>query len=197
MGPGIIIPVVLVAIVVPLGFVWARRTFKEPEGGDDVQIAPPSTRLTSNALRKLGAPPWRLVYEINPDRLGGVEQVAIGPAGVFAIVTSMDPVPPVPDAPPDPRDVARAAILRGALDDALRRCAMTSDRLVTVHWGVSDTGGPLSVEALPGTLAVDGHRIDEWAAKAARADGPSLSPAQVDLAWQTVVTAIGRPDPLA
>jgi hypothetical protein len=24
-----------------------------------------------------------------------------------------------------------------------------------------------------------------------------LSPAQVDLAWQTVVTSIGRPDPLA
>jgi len=40
--------------------------------------------------------------------------------------------------------------------------------------------------------------VREWADNAAAGrDGPPLSPAQVDLAWQTVVTAIGRPDPLA
>ena len=87
-------------------------------------------------MRTLESPPWRIVYEISPDRLGGVEHVLIGPAGIFAIVTSMDPMPPA-GRRPDPHAVAAAAILRGALDDALRRCAMTSDRLVTVHWGVT------------------------------------------------------------
>ena len=72
---------------------------------------------------------------------------------------------------------------------------MTSDRLVTVHWGANEGAAPVSVEVLPGVTAVDGRRVRDWADSAAAGrDGPPLSPAQVDLAWQTVVTAIGRPD---
>jgi hypothetical protein len=123
--------------------------------------------------------------------------VVIGPAGVFALETSMDPLPK-PTADADPQAVAAAAIMRGGLDDALRRCAMASDRLVRIHWGVNAAGTPVSVDLLPGVIAVDGRHIDEWAAAATTGrDRPTLSPAQVDLAWQTVVTAIGRPDPLA
>ncbi|HZB39705.1 MAG TPA: hypothetical protein VE487_01995 [Ilumatobacter sp.] len=197
MGPGIVIPVLLVAIVVPVALVWARRRFKEGGAVADELPAAPAARLTSNALRALDSPPWRVVYEIGHERLGGVEHVLIGPAGIFAMVTSMDPLPrPITD--PDARAVAAAAILRGALDDALRRCGMTSDRLINMYWGMNEVDAPSSVEALPGTTAVDGRHVHDWAAGAAAGrDGPPLSPAQVDLAWQTVVTAIGRPDPLA
>lgn len=197
MGPGIIIPVLLVAIVVPLVFVWARRRFKELGGAGDDPPSAPAARLTSNALRSLESPPWRVVYEIAPERMSGVEHVVIGPAGVFALETSMDPLPK-PIADPDPHAVAAAAIMRGGLDDALRRCAMVSDRLVRIHWGVNDPTTPASIELLPGVTAVDGRQIAEWAGSARSGmDGPSLSPAQIDLAWQAVVTAIGRPDPLA
>jgi hypothetical protein len=197
MGPGIIIPVLIVVIVVPLVYVWLRRRFKDLAGGTDELPSAPATRLTSNALRSLESPPWRVVYEIAPERMSGVEHVVIGPAGVFALVTSMDPMPK-PIANPDPHAVAAAAIMRGGLDDALRRCAMSSDRLVRIQWGVNDPATPASVDLLPGATAVDGRHLGEWAASlSAGHDGPLLSPAQVDLAWQTVTTAIGRPDPLA
>lgn len=197
MGPGIIIPVLLLAVVVPVGFVWARQRFKEPGSVAGELPSAPAVRLTSKALRELESPPWRVVYEIGPDRMDGVEHVLVGPAGIFAVVTSMDPMPrAVSD--PDPHAVAAAAIKRGGLDEALRRCAMTSDRLVTVQWGANEGAAPLSLEVLPGVTAVDGRRVGDWAESAtAGRDGPALSPAQVDLAWQTVVTAIGRPDPLA
>lgn len=194
MGVGIIVPVVLVAVVVPIVFVWARSTLRDGGAVHDDQAAGASGgRLTSNALRALPSPPWRVVYEIAPDKLGGVEHVLVGPAGVFAVRTSMDPLPAPPTTAPDARRVAEAAVVRGALDDALVRCAMASDRLVVVHWGAPDGGGPTSVEVLPGVTAVDGRRVDTWVADLAA----ELTPAQVDLAWRTVVTAIGRPDPLA
>jgi hypothetical protein len=197
MGPGILIPVLVIAIVVPVGVTWAHRRFKSPEAADDEPATAPGARLTSNALRTLATPPWRVVYEIHHERLGGVEHVVIGPPGIFALVTSMDPMPTAPDGDPDAHAIAQAAILRGALDDALRRCAMTSDRLLTVHWGVNGAGDA-AVDLVPGATAVDGRQIEAWAgSQAARADGTSLTPAQVDLAWQTVVTSIGRPDPLA
>jgi hypothetical protein len=196
MGPGIIIPVLLVVVLVPVVFVWARRRFKEPGAVADELSSAPATRLTSNALRALESPPWRVVYEIAPERMNGVEHVLIGPAGIFAVVTSMDPMPR-PIADPDPHAVAAAAIMRGGLDDALRRCAMTSDRLITIYWGANAVAAPVSVEVLPGATALDGRHVREWAESTATGrDGPALSPAQVDLAWQTVLTAIGRPDPL-
>lgn len=194
MGPGIIVPVVVLAVAVPVALAIAKRKLKNPGAAAGAPTPVPSARLTSNALRALPVPPWRVIYEIADDKLGGVEHVLIGPPGVFALQTSMEPLPPPPSSDPDARDVARAAIVRGALDDALRRCAMTSDRLILVHWGVPTSGtNPQSTEPLPAVTAVDGRQLAEWAS---RQNGP-LSPAQVDLAWQTVLTAIGRPDPLA
>ena len=197
MGPGIIIPLLLVAVVVPVVFVWARRRFKEQaDTGGELPTAP-AVRLTSNALRALESPPWRVVYEIAADRMNGVEHVLIGPAGVFAVETSMDPLP-APVAGADPHAVAAAAIMRGGLDDALRRCAMARDRLVRIPWGANPADTPASVDLMPGVTAVDGRRITEWTRDVTTGrDGPTLSPAQIDLAWQTVLTAIGRPDPLA
>lgn len=191
MTPGIVIPIILLLIAVSFGFRWARG-LKAGASAPVEAAPPPSARLTSNALRELPSPPWRVVYEVSADKLGGIEHVLIGPPGVFAMQTSMEPLPQPSE--PDPRAIGRAAIARGPLDDALRRCAMSSDSLVTVHWGIDQqaTRGP-SLEVVPGQLAVDGRRIDEWC----RSLPAALTPAQVDLAWQTVLTSIGRPDPLA
>ncbi len=191
MTPGIVIPIILLLIVVSVGFRWARG-LKSGASAPVEAAPPPSARLTSNALRSLPTPPWRVVYEIAADKLGGIEHVLIGPPGIYAMQTSMDPLPQPSE--PDPRAIGRAAIVRGPLDDALRRCAMSSAALVTVHWGIDQDGsrGP-ALEVVPGALAVDGRRIDRWTESMPAA----LTPAQVDLAWQTVLTSIGRPDPLA
>ncbi len=196
MGPGIIIPLLVITIVVPVAIMWATKTFKSGgQSGTADAVGPPSARLTSNALRELPAPPWRIVYEIAGDKMGGVEHVLIGPPGIFALETSMEPLPPAPTGAPDAHEVAQVAIARGGLDDVLRRCAMSSDRLIQVHWGQRDGDQqPIAVELLAGATAVDGRSLAQWAAGL---DGITLTPAQVDLAWQTVLTGIGRPDPLA
>lgn len=206
MGPGIIIPVVLIGVVVPLAFTLAKRYLKDGAGSlTDEPIVAPSARLTSNALRELPSPSWRVAYEIAEEKLGGIGHVLVGPAGIFAVQTSMEPLPAPPPAAsadhPEPHAVAAAAIARGGLDDALRRCAMTSDRLLTVHWGAPIDGAPIAIDTVPGATAVQGRSVAEWAVLvtaevvADPARSP-LSPAQVDLAWQTVTIAIGRPDPL-
>jgi hypothetical protein len=197
MGLGIIIPVLVLLVVVPMAFWWAKTNLKDaPAKWSDEPVVAPAARLTSTALRELPTPPWRVVYEIAADKLGGIEHVLIGPAGVFGLRTTMDPMPSGdPDPEPDARAVAEAAIVRGDLDDALKRCAMTSDRLVEVHWGAGRDGRPSSSsDVLPGVTAVDGRSLTTWASSLGT---EAMSPAQVDLAWQTVVTAIGRPDPLS
>lgn len=192
MGPGIFIPLLLISIGVPVALAWAKKNLKEAAANSrDDPVTAPAARLTSNALRELSTPPWRVIYEIANDKLGGIEHVMLGPAGVFAIQTSMETLPESAAADPDPHTVAQAAIIRGSLDDALGRCAMSSDRLVRVHWGAGASG---SADLMPGLTAVDGRSLIEWTEKL---PDRGLSPAQVDLAWQTVLTSIGRPDPLA
>jgi hypothetical protein len=198
MGPGIIIPVAVLAVAIPVVLGVTRRRFKQVAAGigpDLRQGSDPSVRLTSNALRALSTPPWRVVHEIGVQRLGGIDHVVIGPTGVLPITTTIEPLPQAPaDDAADPTAIAEAAVMRGDVDDALRRCAMSTDRLVVVHWGVNRQPDVISVDLLPGVVAVDGRAVQAWLDEL---DGERLSPAQVDLAWQTIVTAIGRPDPLA
>jgi hypothetical protein len=197
MGPGIIIPVVVLAVIVPSALTLARRKFKAATAGDGASRTgvgiDPSVRLTSNALRALTSPPWRVIHEIAPQRLSGIDHVVIGPAGVLPIVTSIEPLPR-PPFEHDPTAVAAAAVQRSELDDALRRCAMSSDRLVVVHWGASSEPDTTACEPVRGVVAVDGRALQAWLEQL---DTTSLSPAQVDLAWSTILTAIGRPNPLA
>jgi hypothetical protein len=190
MGPGIVIPVVLIGVVVPVVFAWAKKLKEPPTSLDEELSTAPAVRLTSKALHELTNPPWRVVYEIAPDKLGGIEHVLIGPAGTYAVQTSMEPLPPAGHGEADPHAVANAAIVRGALDDALATCGLSSDRLLRVHWGAGSGG---SVTLLPGVTAVDGRSIKAWTDSL---DVAALSATQVDLAWQTVLRSIGRPDPL-
>jgi hypothetical protein len=193
MGLDITIPIIVIVLLMPLGVFWAKRYFKD---GVDVREADvfvaPSDRLTSRSLRELESPPWRIVYEIPHGKLNGIAHVLIGPAGVFALRTTMDPMPAPTRDEPDARAIGQSAIARGAVDDALRRCAMSTDRLVFVHWGVNE-GSEIATEVMPAVTAVDGRELHTWA-KGLRNE--SLTASQVDLAWQTIVTAIGRPDPL-
>jgi hypothetical protein len=197
MGPGIVIPVVFVLVIAPITMVFARRFFTRPVAIDEHPERSAALRLTSQALRTLDSPPWRVIYEIAPDKLGEVEHVLIGPAGAFPVRTSMERLPEaLGGSEPDRLAVAAASIMRGPLDEALRRCALSSDRLIWIHWGANpadaDDAAPASVDPLPGVTAVDGRRLAEWAA----ALPDRLVAAQVDLAWQTVLTQLGRPDPL-
>lgn len=192
MGPGIVIPVLVIAFVVPFGVIWANKNLRSSSGDAGDLPTAPSVRLTSNALRELPVPPWRVVYEIAEEKLGGIEHVLIGPPGIYAMQTLLDPLPEKPEGDADPHEIARAAIARGDLDDALRRCALASTGLVRVHWGKHDNGAD-AVDVLPGTVAVAGPSLTSWIGSLPHG---ALTPAQVDLAWQTIVTSIGRPDPL-
>jgi hypothetical protein len=197
MGPGIIIPVLVLSVVLPLALMLARRRFKAATAGGGASGpgigTDPSVRLTSNALRAMTSPPWRVIHEIAPQRLGGIDHVVIGPAGVLPLVTSIDQLPR-PPFEHDPTAVAAAAVQRSELDDALRRCAMSSDRLVVVHWGAGGDSDDVWCEPVRGVTAVDGRALLTWLEQL---DTTLLSPAQVDLAWATTLTAIGRPNPLA
>jgi hypothetical protein len=191
-GPGIIIPIVAVVILVPAGLILFKRYLNSIK--PDAESATPSgARLTAAALHRLPSPPFRVVYEVAHDSLGGIDHVLIGPAGILAITTSLSTMPAPTTERPTPETIARGAIARGDLDDLLRRCALESTGHVTVHWGRADDTDAAVVEIAHGSIAVSGHRIDDWF-ESLPATG--LSPAQVDLAWQTVVTGIGRPDPL-
>ncbi len=192
-GSGIIVPIVVLAVVVPALFALFRRKLRSMGPGDAAPVS--GSPLTSGALHR-GAPSgWRFVYEVSGE-LGDVDQVAIGPGGIYALETVLTPMPELPSGSPDTSvpagAIAVAAIARLKLDEVLQRCAMSSDALVRVHWA-RDDGGPACVELGHGSVAVCGHRLVEWLAAL---PPDRLSTAQVDLAWQTVTTGIGRPDPL-
>ena len=192
-GPRIIVPIVAVVVIVVAGLVLFKRYLKSIKPDPDSGI-PSGSRLTAAALHRLPTPPWRVVYEVASDTLGGIDHVLIGPAGIFAITTSMAPMPTPSPQPPSAETVAKGAIARGDLDDLLRRCAMESTGHVAVYWGRSDDTDAVVVDIAHGSIAVSGHRIDDWFESLVTT---GLSPLQADLAWQTVVTGIGRPDPLS
>lgn len=194
MGPNIIIPTVALLLIVPLVIFWAKRRFVDnlinTSAGGAIAVAPAS-RLTSNALRELPSPPWRVVYEISPDRMSGIEHVLLGPAGAFPLRTELGPMP---DGATErqPSEIAQASIVRGGLDDALMRSHLSSDTLVLVYWGPPGASTSCSVDLMHGVIAVDGRRLDEWAASL---DTRNLTESQVDLAWSTILQSIGRPNP--
>lgn len=196
-----IVVLAVLAIVGAIAVQRSRQAFKRlaeatpsATGASDAAALTAAVRLTSGALRTLGVPPWRVVYEIGPERLSGVEHVLIGPPGAFGLATTIDPLPEPrdPTVADDPVALARSAMTRGGLDDALAKVGLSSAGLVVVHWGAPEGASPV-VPGLRGVFHVDGRRLADWASGL----DAVWSPTQVDLAWQAVVTSIGRPDPLA
>jgi hypothetical protein len=191
-SPGIVISLVVVAAVVIGAFALYKRYLRSLAPDDRVRQVS-GARLTSERLHELPTPPWRIVYEIGEDRLGGVDHVVIGPSGIIAVATTMADRP-APDATADAHLVAAAAMLRSGVDDLARRAGMPCDTLAKVFWGAPQPGRPAAFESMHATLAVEGQRLTEWLATLP--PGP-FNAAQVDLGWQAIVTGIGRPDPLA
>lgn len=189
---GIIIPIVLLIVFLTGGLAWYKQAMKH--------LAPDSTtrqvngaRLTSERLRELPTPPWRFVFEIAEDRLGGIDHVIIGTSGVIAVRTQVFDRPEVAEHP-DPQLVADAALMRAEVDELAKRAGVGCDVLAKVHWGRAQPERPAAVQSMHATLAVEGQRLNEWLLTLP--PGP-LTSAQIDCAWQAILIGIGRPDPLA
>ena len=190
MSLSIVIPLVVVTVVVIGGFAWYQRKMRElsPESGRDMS----ALRLTGERLRTLEPPTWRVVYEIRGDTLGDVDHVVVGPTGVIALVTLMMDRPAA-DTSDEPARIADAAVTRGGVDELAQRAGLGCELLAKVYWGAPQPDAEAAHEITHGAVAVEGQRLDEWLTSL---PGDRLTPGQVDLAWQAIVTGIGRPDPL-
>jgi hypothetical protein len=193
---GIIIPLILLPIVIIGAFAWYRRSMADLRPDEAKPVS--GLRLTAEALHRAPTPPWRVVYEIG-GALGEIDHVVIGPSGVTAITTIVadrpDPVQ-LRDARGEAVLVSEAAITRGPLDELLRAVTASCDRWARIYWGTPDVKRPVEERLVHAGVLVEGQRIEEWlAALNSQAIDP-LDPDRVDLIWRTIVTGIGRPDPL-
>ncbi len=174
------------------GYVAYRRYINSMQADTAVRQVN-GARLTSERLQELPTPPWRFVLEIGEDRLGGIDQVVIGPGGVIAVATVMVDRPEhVGD--PDAQQVAQAAMLRAPVDELVAAVGLSCQMLAKVYWGSPRPDEPAALDAGLHTVAVEGQRLQQWLQTLP--PGP-LTSSQVDQAWQAVLTGIGRPDPLA
>jgi hypothetical protein len=188
---GILISLAVLAVVVVVGSVLYRRWKKDLTAPSGVDVDAMAARLTGERLHRLGAP-WRVVYEVPADRLGGIDHVLVGPPGVIAFVSSMS-ARPQPDGSPRAARTAAAAVTRRTVDELAARVGHICDLLVNVHWSTGDPKRPLADDVAHRLIAIDGQRLEEWIATMTDIQ---LVPAQIDLVWQAIVTGIGRSDPL-
>jgi hypothetical protein len=189
-----IIPLVLSVAALVGFYIWYRNKIATLK--PDTNARPlPGARLTAERLRELSSPPWRVVYEIGAGHLGNVDHVVIGPTGVIAIETIMIDRPTEFGSDiSDAQRIATAAIERGDVDDLTRQVGVPCSVLAKVYWGTPQPDQPPGVQVATGQIAVEGQRLADWLV--ALPPGP-LATAQVDHVWQTLLTGIGRPDPLA
>ena len=196
MNLGIIIPLIVLPIVIVGAFVWYRRSIADMRPDEARPIS--GLRLTAEALHRAPAPPWRVVYEIG-GALGDVDHVIIGPAGVTAITTVVADRPDpeqLRTARSDAILVSEAAVARGPLDELLRAVGASCDRWARIFWGTPDPDRPAADDVVHGSVLVEGQRADEWLAALAVPASTPLDAGRIDMIWRTVVTGIGRPDPL-
>ena len=194
-GPGIVIPLVVLPAIAIGVLVWYRRKVASLQH-DDAAPAMSGVRLTAETLHRLPAPAWRVVFETS-GHLGDVDHVVIGPSGVIAITTTMSDRPDRPallEAIGEPQLVAQAAIARGDVDDLAARAGARCDVWARVHWGAPDASRPPAEVVVTGSLLVEGQRLEDWVRSTA-ADPPRLSPSEIVVVWRAIVTGIGRPDP--
>jgi hypothetical protein len=188
----IILPTIAIIVLIVGGYWWYRRAMRKMAPDETVRSVN-GARLTSERLGRLPTPPWRFVFEVPGDRLGGIDHVVIGPSGVIAVTTLMLDRPPATDLP-DAHQLAANAMLRAPVDDLVGRVGLACDTLAKVYFGKPQPDLPAAHEMPDGTRSVEGQRLTEWLLTLP--PGP-LTAAQIDLAWQAVLTGIGRPDPLA
>jgi hypothetical protein len=192
----IVIPLVIVAVAMGGFYTWYRRKMADMKP-DEAGRSLPGARLTSERLRTMPHPPWRIVFEIGEKSLGNIDHVVIGPPGAIAIETIMADRPSAEAALAQSNRaqlMANAAITRGELDELTSRVGVSCNLLAKVYWGTPGVDVPAALDVTEGLVAIEGQRLEQWLM--ALPPGP-LGPAQVDQVWQAVLTGIGRPDPLA
>ena len=188
---GIIIPLVVLPVVLVVAYVWYRSRIAALRA--DTETRPISgARLTSEALRRLPQPPWRIVIEIAPSLLEGVDHVAIGSCGVVPLITVVADRPTV-DVARDPMSVVSTSIARSVVDAAIADVGVPSMAPVKVYWGAPRPALPAGRPTESGTIDVEGQRLESWLGSLPEG---VLSPTQVDACWRAIVLAIGRPDPM-
>ncbi|HYN34787.1 MAG TPA: hypothetical protein VES40_19340 [Ilumatobacteraceae bacterium] len=197
MTPGIVIPLVVLAVVLVGAAVWYQRSMVALKPDDAKPVS--GARLTAETLHRLDSPPWRVVYEIGR-ALGGVDHVIIGPPGVIAVTTIVADRPTAERllaAAGEAQLTAEAAIERGPADELVRAVGITCRLSARVFWGTPDPDRPAFDGIAPGNHLVEGQRLMDWL-EALDDSGvePPITQAQIDLAWQAIVMGIGRPDPL-
>lgn len=199
MGPGIVIPLVILPIAVIGVFIWYRRSIARMQPSATKAVS--GVRLTADALHRLASPPWRVVYEIDT-ALGGIDHVVVGPPGVIAITTVVADLPDarhVAETSAGATLVSEAAITRGPVDELLRAVAMPCRLSARIYWGVSDHRRQPFVRLADGSYLVEGQRGADWLAALADETGTgaaTLDREQIDRAWRAILVGIGRPDPL-
>jgi hypothetical protein len=193
---GIIIPLILLPIAIIGAFAWYRRSIAGLRPDEAKPVS--GLRLTAEALHRAPTPPWRVVYEIG-GALGEIDHVVVGPSGVTAITTIATDRPD-PDQLRSTRGeanlVGEAAIVRGPLDELLRATNASCDRWARIYWGTPDTKRPVEDPLVHASVLVEGQRIGEWLAALNSQVSDPLDPDRIDAIWRTIVTGIGRPDPL-
>jgi hypothetical protein len=145
-------------------------------------------------MRNVASPPWRVVFEVGRAALGEIDHVLIGPGGIYAIRSTMSEPPDAAEGIDAARLTAERAVARTGLDEILQRGAMSSTAHVTLSWAPATPGDPIQRMVAHAALVVSGWRVAEWIATL---PPDAMTQSQVDLAWQTVLAGIGRPDPLA
>lgn len=196
MDLGIVIPLVVLPILVVGGLLWYRRSIRELSPDEARPVS--GVRLTAEALHRDAEPPWRVVHEIG-GALGGVDHVVIGPPGIVAITTVVADRPSPEDllrATSETQLVSEAAVNRGPTDEVARPSGVPCRLWARVFWGSPAPVRPPHDELVHGSQLVEGQRIGEWLHALAASAADPLDPAAIDRAWRTVVTGIGRPDPL-
>jgi hypothetical protein len=92
--------------------------------------------------------------------------------------------------------VSEAAIARGPLDELLRAAAASCDHWARVYWGTPDPNRTGADGLVHGSVLVEGQRIDEWLSSLVDHATAPIDAQRIDAIWRTIVTGIGRPDPL-
>lgn len=194
MTVGILIPLILIPLVLAAVFVWYRRKISAMQP-DERDLSVSGSRLTSECLQRLPHPPWRIVIEIAPGVLEGVDHVAIGPAGVVPLLTRVTDRPDVA-VDRDPMTVVSTSLARGAVNDALVDAGASSLPPARVYWGAPHSDEPAGRPNSDGVIDVEGQRLGSWLEGLPEPPTGPMSPARIDACWRSVLVAIGRPDPL-
>lgn len=195
MSVGIVVPLIVLPIALVVIWRWYQRTYRRTTTDGERSIS--GVRLTSEALRRLEPPSWRVVHEIGK-ALTEVDHIVVARAGVVAIRTTVSDRPTfeqLTESQTMASLVADSAITRSTVDELLREIDAHCVLLARVYWGRADPHRHGAENTIHATVFVEGQRLIEWLDDWNTHAPAVLDPATIDRTWRALVTGIGRPDP--